>query len=104
RSGPPRGEAGLPGLARRRSARAGLAIEGQYLVGHVEGGLEWPAEVLLGGLHLVWAERRAVRLGGVLTIRRAVPDVRAHGDDRGSLSLGFGGHDGRVEGLEIVGV
>ena len=37
-------------------------------------------------------------------MRRAVADVRAHGDDRGPPGLGLGGRDGGVEGVEVVGV
>ena len=55
------------------------------LVGHVEGLVGGPAVGLLGEPHLVLAERRAVRLVGVLLVRRAVADVRAHDDERGPV-------------------
>ena len=54
---------------------------------HEKRRIDRPAELLLGLLHVLDAERRAVRLEAVL-FGRAVADVRAHENQRGPLRLG----------------
>ena len=58
------------------------------LVRHVEVLVGIPAVGLLRQADLVLAERRAVRLGRVLRVRRADRDVRAHDDQRRPRRLG----------------
>ena len=62
-----------PGPPARKCARS--------VVRHVERPVRIPAVGLLGEPDLVRAERRAVRLLGVLLVRAAVADVRADGDE-----------------------
>jgi hypothetical protein len=63
-----------------------------------------PTQGLLGQPHLLLAQRRAVRFEGVLLVRRAVPQVRAHQDERGTLRLGAGGAQGALDSLQVVAV
>ncbi len=51
------------------------------LVRHQERGLERPAQIGLGGLHLGRTECRAVRFGAVLFARAAVTDVGADANE-----------------------
>ena len=66
-----------PGAALSRPAPVG-----QRLLGDMEWLEARPAQALLRQLHFFLAERRAVRLGGVLLVRAAVRDVRPHDDER----------------------
>ncbi len=52
-----------------------------------EVGIGIEAHRLLGGAHLLLAERRAVRLGGIHGVRRGVGDVRADRDEGGTLAF-----------------
>ena len=74
------------------------------LVRHVEVLVRIEPERLLGGADLVLAERRAVRLGGVDRVRRAVGDVAADDDQRRALLLGLRGADRPLERAEVLGV
>ena len=76
------GHAIVPCRLVARAARHRLAEVRQRRVGDQERRLGRPAELLLGQPHLLDAERRAVRLEGVLLVRRAVADVGAHPDQR----------------------
>ena len=73
-------------------------------VRHQERGLERPAEVVLGGLHLGGTERRAVRLGAVLFARAAETDVGADANERWTTGLGDRGSGRGRERVEIVAV
>ncbi len=64
-----------------------LAEVRERILGDVERRLKRPAEVLLGELQLLCAERLAVRLGRVLPVRAAEADVRARHDERRALGL-----------------
>ena len=89
---------GVPGGVRGRSALALVEVRGD-LVRHVEVLVGIPAVGLLGQADLFLAQRRAVRLGRVLRVRRADRDVRAHDDQRRPRRLGVG----RVErGAQVV--
>src|SRR5204862_6902881 len=69
----------------RLAARATLARAApvrERLVRHVERLEARPAEPLFRELHLLGAERRAVRLRRVLLVRAAVGDVGAHDHER----------------------
>ncbi len=55
---------------------------GQRLVGNVEVPVGIPAVGLFGQPDLVLAERRSMSTRGVLLVRAAVADVRAHEDQR----------------------
>src|SRR5678816_4518002 len=61
------------------------------LVGNEERGLDRPAQVLLGGPHLVRAQRSAVGVKGPLLVRSSEPDDRPHHEQRRSVGdlLGF---------------
>src|SRR5262249_17869007 len=74
-------ETRLPFLPGGGAARAGFAPGLQHVVRHRER-LERDAEVLLGGLELVGAQRLAMRLGRAGLMRRAVADGGAAGDHR----------------------
>ena len=107
-----RGVGRLPGgepraplvLVLARRSRGHPRVELVDLVGHVELRLERPAQVLLGQLHLVRAERLAVRARRVLLVGRAEADVGAHGDERRPVRLGLGRRQGGVDRLEVVAV
>ena len=60
-----------------------------------------PAERLLGQRHFLDAERAAVRGRSPGLVRRAVPDRRAHGDDRRPVFLRDGRPNRRVDGVEV---
>ena len=72
--------------ARRRTSRACASTSGV----DVEGLLRVEAEDLLGRRDLVGAERRAVRLAGVLLVRRRPADDRAQRDERRPVGLRLG--------------
>ncbi len=77
-------EAPVPVLVLLAAAVADLAEVGERLVGDQELGVGIPAVELLRLADVLLAERRAVRLGGVLQ-RAAVADVGAHDDQRGTV-------------------
>ena len=62
------------------------------------------AHHFLGRAHLVFAERRAVRLGRVDRVRRGVGDVRADRDERRALGFVARGRDRRLQRVEVLGV
>src|SRR5207248_8950768 len=64
----------------------------------------WPAQVLLGQLDFVRAERRSMRLGGVLFVRTAPGDVRADDDERGPIRHTLGRRDRGIDPLQVIGV
>ena len=79
-------EAAVPLLHELVAAADRLAEVRERLVGHEERLLARPAVGLLGEADLLVAERRAVRPGGVLLVRRADRDVAAD-DDQARLLL-----------------
>ena len=89
------GEARFPFLARGGAAAAGFAPGLQHVVGHRER-LERNAELFLGALEFVGAERLAMGLRGAGPGRRAVADGGLAGDQRrlvGFLRAGDRGRD-----------
>ena len=77
---------------------------GEYLLRHVEGLLRVETQDLLGGGHLVGAERGAVRFSGPLGLRRRPGDDRVQLDEAGPV----GDLAGRVQrcqqGRDVLGV
>ena len=73
------------------------------LVGHEELRVRVPAEACFVEADLVLAERRAVRLLGVLLVRAAVADVRADRDERRPVVV-VRGLDRGVDAVEVVAV
>ncbi|MGY3362227.1 hypothetical protein ACVWZK_008890 [Bradyrhizobium sp. GM0.4] len=71
----------FPFLSCRRAAAAGRAPGLEHVVGHRER-LQRNAEIFLGGLELVGAERFAVHLVGAGLMRGAEADGGAAGDQR----------------------
>ncbi len=76
---------------------------GACFVGHVEGLVFGPAEILLGGLDCVCAERFAMNLAGA-GLGAAVADDGADADERGLGRLSLGCKDCVLDRLEIVAV
>ncbi len=74
----------------------------EHLLVDLEGALRVEAEDLLGGLHLVRAERRAVDLAGVLLVRRGPADDRAQRDERRPAGLRLGGQQRLVQRLHVL--
>ena len=60
------------------------------------------AQDLLGGGDLGLAEGRAVRLAGVLQVRRRPADDGAQPDDGGALGLGLGAEQRLVQRLDVL--
>ena len=99
-------EPSFPFLSCRRAAAAGRAPGLQHVIRHRER-LERDAEIFLGGLELVGAERLAVRLRGAGLVRRAEADGGAAGDQRrlvGFLRAGDrSGDGGLVMAVDLFG-
>src|SRR5207245_401402 len=81
---PPRRDVLLPLALRVRAALAQRHVLVHALVDH-ERLLGVEAHYALGGLNLLFAQRRTVRLGRVDGVRGGVGDVRADRDERRSL-------------------
>src|SRR6185312_3889435 len=71
---------------------------------HIERLLRRNPEVLLGELDFLDAEWRSVCGRGVLLVRTAVADVRAHDDERRTLGLCLCAFDGLVQRIQILHV
>src|SRR5262245_39755892 len=76
---------------------------GQRFVGNVEGLEARPAGILLRGDDVVFAERLAVGLLGILAWT-AVPDVRARDDHRRTIRVALRFGDRTFDLVEIVDV
>ncbi|MET3215893.1 UNVERIFIED_ORG: hypothetical protein ABIC48_003662 [Burkholderia territorii] len=72
--------------------------------GDMKRGVGRPPEVVLGQAHLGVAERRSVRLVGVLPVGRAITEMRAHEDQRRTQQLGTCVGQRRVDCGQIVAV
>src|SRR6185437_5774251 len=77
----------IPVVLRLLATRLGFAEMLQRRLGYQEIRLQRPAQLLLGRLHVLDAQRRTVRLETVL-LRRAIADMRAHQDQGRSRGLG----------------
>ena len=98
-------EALLPlGVQPPRRARATLRACASTSVGDVEGLVRVQPEHPLGRRHLLGAERRAVRLAGVLRVRRGPGDDRAQPDERRPAGLRLGRLQRRLEGRHVLDV
>ena len=86
------------------AATNGLAAILEGFIGHVEGLLPGPAEVLLGEDDLVLAQGRAVSLGGVGLVGRAKAYDSVDYDDGRLIGDGFGLFDGGAEGVEVLDI
>ncbi len=82
----------------------GAAPMRERLVWYVEGLERWPAEVLLRGFHFVDAQRRAVRVGGVLLVRAAPRDVGPHDDERRAVGDALRLRDCVIDRVQIVAI
>ena len=76
----------------------------ERLLRHIEWLERRPAEVLLRRLHFVDAQRRAVRLGGVLLVRTSPRDVRPHDDERRAVADTLRLRDCLIDRVQIVAV
>src|SRR5437762_5308796 len=94
----------LPAGLELRAAGLGAPPLLERVVRNVERLEGRPTEVLLRRFHLVRAQRRAMRLGGVLLMRAAPRDVRPHDDERWPLGHPLRLRDSRIDRLEIVTV
>ena len=86
----------------RRGRAAAPCARGEHLLVDLEVLLRVEAEHLLGRLDLVGAERRTVDLAGVLLVRRGPADDRAQRDEGGPAGLRLGGHQRRVQRLDVL--
>ena len=93
----------VPFGLRLRAALPGLVEMLQRGLGHQEIGFRRPAQVFLGGLDVVLAQRRAVRLVAVL-LGRAVADVGAHQDQAGPRGFRHGVVQCLVDRRDVVAV
>ena len=98
----PGAEPGLPLLVRGRPALAQSADVIEHLVGHLERLVRVEAEDLLGGGDFFGAERRPVRLAGVLGLRCGPRDDRLQRDEGRPLGLGLRGEQRGVEALDVL--
>ena len=100
--GLPLGEALVPLGVPLPAALDGLAGARQRGVVHLEVLVGVEAEHLLGGAHLVLAERRPVRLAGVLGVGRGPGEDGAEDHQRRAARLVAGRGEGVVEGLDVL--
>src|SRR5438067_2130310 len=101
---PPLRESLLPGLVILLQLLDAASPEGADVVGHEEGRLERPAQVLLRAPDLVLPERRAVGLVGIRLGGRAVSEHGAHRDDARPVLHRPGGGNGAIDGFDVVAV
>src|SRR5438034_3937538 len=93
----------LPLLDELLAARHRPTEIGKRIVGDVEVGVRIPAVVLLDEADLVLAERLAVCLLRVLSMRGPVPDVRADGNQARPLVV-VGDLDGARDPVGVVAI
>ncbi len=84
----------------------GAALHGRTemvngLVGKEELLVRIPAQILLGRLHFLCAERRAVGLAAACLVGRAEADGSANHDERRSRRVGLGCDEGAVDGFNV---
>ena len=94
----------LPLCLQLSAATNGLAAILEGFVGHVEGLLPGPAEVLLGQDDLVLAQGRAMGLGGIVLVGRAEAYDGVDDDEGRLVGDGLGLFDGGAEGVEVLDV
>src|SRR6185369_4927769 len=93
----------VPVALRGAAALQGSAEMRARVVRNEERRLDRPAELLLGLLHVLDAERRAVRLEAVL-LGRAEAEVGSHENERGPRRLGHGRVERGIDRVDIVAV
>ena len=100
----PLGEAGVPRLVDLLLLRDDLGVARLRIVGHEERGLVGPAVRGFRRLHLLDAERLAVRLRGAGLLRRAAPDDGLRADERGLAAAIACGRERALDLSDVVSV
>ncbi len=98
----PRGQPLLPRLAGLAAPASGGPVEVEHVVGHPERLVGRQAQDLLGGPHLVVAQRVAVGVGGVGEVGGGPPDVAAQDQQRRGLVVGRGPPQRGLEPVDVV--